>query len=83
MIIDSSIGLGLILGVAFWAAVIGGATALAAWALIMFGSTAREIGKARTRGRETEPGVATTVTGPAEEGGRLDEWGEDRLDRAA
>lgn len=83
MPMDDPIGVGLMLGVAFWAALIGAAVAIGALAFFLFGSTARELGRGKTVGGRSGPGVATAPPQPAEEGGRLDEWTEDRLDRAA
>lgn len=83
MTIDDPFGVGLMLGALFWAVLIGAAVAVGALGFLLLGSTGRESG---TAGMDLDPsrlGVATAVPQPAEEGGRLDEWGEDRLDRAA
>lgn len=83
MTFEDSIGIGLLLSVAFWAAAIGGIAALSVWALITSGWFGRNFGKAGARSEAEMQEAAATVSVPAEEGGQLDEWESDRLDRAA
>lgn len=81
MTIDDPFGVGWMLGALIWAAVIGVAVGIGVLTLLLFGSTGRET--AAMALDRSDAGTATPPAQPAEEGGRLDEWGEDRLDRAA
>ena len=83
MTFDTSIGYGLLLSVAFWAAVIGAATALGVWAFLMFSETAGELGRNVLKGGKSASESAVPISEPAEEGAQLDEWEPDRLDKAA
>lgn len=83
MPVNDQVGVGLMLGAVFWAALIGGAVVVGALAFFLFWSTGREIERARMAGGRSGPGAAMAPSQPAEEGGQLDEWSEDRLDRAA
>lgn len=80
MPIDDQTVAGLILGAVFWVVLFGAAVTVGGLAFFLFGSTGREVGTAGARSR---PGGTIEPPQPAEEGGRLDEWSEDRLDRAA
>lgn len=83
MTIDDPFGVGLILGALFWALLIGTAVAIGALAFLLLGSSGRETGTAGMAFEPGRPGALAAASQPAEEGGRLDEWDEDRLDRAA
>ncbi|MBI5575909.1 MAG: hypothetical protein HY896_06045 [Deltaproteobacteria bacterium] len=86
MTAEDSIFFGMIIGVALWAAAIGGIAILGAWLLVLFGANIRttgDIGDVGTQGAKAVSGATSTVTEPAEEGGKLDEWESDRRDRAA
>ena len=83
MTFEDSIGIGLLLSVAFWAAAIGGIAAIGVWVLVASGWVERNFGNAGMRNRTDALGTTILVAEPAEEGGQLDEWESDRLDRAA
>jgi hypothetical protein len=82
MPVVDQVGVGLMLGAVFWVALFGGALIVGALAYFLFGPPAGEIGRERVRDRDSAGGTIE-LPQPAEEGGQLDEWGEDRLDRAA
>ena len=79
---DSSLTFWVLMVVVFWAAALGAIAILATWTLILIGSTPRTIRETGFYTVDAPPG-AYKVSEPAEEGGRLDEWSRERLDRAA
>jgi hypothetical protein len=83
MAADGSIGVGLILSIAFWVAVIGGIAAFAVWLLVMYMAKSEKFNMAQESAMREKLAAGTMMTEPAEEGGRLDEWDLERLDRAA
>ncbi len=83
MTFEDSIGIGLLVSVAVWAAAIGGIAAIGVWVLVASGWVERNFGYAGVRSTAETEGTPITVGEPAEEGAQLDEWEPDRLDKAA
>lgn len=79
---NDDIGLGLVLNVAFWAAVIGGISVMCLWALTEYGPAARKLRDTRMKRRAKAP-ASGTVGGSIEKQERIGEAERNRQDRAA
>lgn len=83
MPVEDQIGVGIMLGALFWAALFGGAVALGALGYFFIGPAGRKTGRERMARDRNSAGSTIELPQPAEEGARLDDWSEDRIDRAA